>query len=277
MAATPANALDVTGAAGLVGFNGTATFNTTALTQYNVLIGGANAETVANVAPSTAGQLFTSAGASAQPTWTTSTYPGTNAVNTLLYASSANVMGALATGNNGVLITSASGVPSILADGTTGQVLTATTGSPPTWAAAPGGGLLLATGTITSAQIKACHGSPVTLISAPGAGKVINVVGSILKYVYAGTNVFVAGAGQFVGLYYGTLLTITNNTATNSQIANAVLTGTSNGASVSQSAQVMTAAQENLAVTFYNLSATEISGNAANDNTIVYSLVYFIV
>lgn len=44
---------------------------------------------------------------------TTSTYPNTNAVNTLLYASSANVMGALATANSGVLTTDASGVPSI--------------------------------------------------------------------------------------------------------------------------------------------------------------------
>ncbi len=60
----------------------------------------------------TAGQLLRS-GASAAPTWTTSTYPATNAVNTLLYASSANVMAALATANSGVLITSAGGVPSI--------------------------------------------------------------------------------------------------------------------------------------------------------------------
>lgn len=44
---------------------------------------------------------------------TTSTYPNTNAVNTLLYASSANVMAALATANSGVLTTDASGVPSI--------------------------------------------------------------------------------------------------------------------------------------------------------------------
>lgn len=70
---------------------------------------------------------------------TTSTYPTTNAVSTLLYASSANVMAALATGNNGVLITSAGGVPSWLAGGTTGQVLTATTGAPATWGAAGGG------------------------------------------------------------------------------------------------------------------------------------------
>lgn len=60
----------------------------------------------------TAGQLILS-GATAAPTWSTSTYPSTNAINTLLYASSANTMAALATGNSGVLITSAGGVPSI--------------------------------------------------------------------------------------------------------------------------------------------------------------------
>ena len=60
----------------------------------------------------TAGQMLQS-GATATPAWSTSTYPSTNAINTLLYASSANVMAALATANNGVLITSAGGVPSI--------------------------------------------------------------------------------------------------------------------------------------------------------------------
>lgn len=44
---------------------------------------------------------------------TTSTYPNTNAVSTLLYASSANVMGALATANSSMLVTSSSGVPSL--------------------------------------------------------------------------------------------------------------------------------------------------------------------
>lgn len=60
----------------------------------------------------TANQLLIS-GSSTTPAWTTSTYPATNSANTLLYASSANVMSALATGNNGVLITSGAGVPSI--------------------------------------------------------------------------------------------------------------------------------------------------------------------
>ena len=50
--------------------------------------------------------------------YTTSTYPATNTINTLLYASAANVMSALGTANNGVLLTSATGVPSITTAGT---------------------------------------------------------------------------------------------------------------------------------------------------------------
>jgi hypothetical protein len=60
----------------------------------------------------TANQVLLS-GASTTPAWSTSTYPGTNAANTLLYASSANVMAALATANSSVLVTSSGGVPSL--------------------------------------------------------------------------------------------------------------------------------------------------------------------
>jgi hypothetical protein len=75
-------------------------------------------------------------GTAGETNWSTSTYPATNAVNTLLYASSANVMGALATANNGVLITSNSGAPSWLANsGTAGYVLSANASSPPSWQA----------------------------------------------------------------------------------------------------------------------------------------------
>ena len=60
----------------------------------------------------TANQLLLS-GSSTTPQWSTTTYPLTNAINTLLYASSANVMSALATANSAVLVTSAGGVPSL--------------------------------------------------------------------------------------------------------------------------------------------------------------------
>jgi hypothetical protein len=147
-------------------------------TQYDVIV-GTGTNTVGSVGPGSAGQVLQSGGAAANPAYstatypsvgtstgsllradgtnwsaTTSTYPTTNAVSTLLYASAANVMNALATGNNGVLITSATGVPSILADGTTGQVLTATTGSPPAWANAASSGF-----TKVTVQVFTGHGT----------------------------------------------------------------------------------------------------------------------
>lgn len=44
--------------------------------QYNIQVGGANG-TLANIAPSTAGQIFQSGGASANPVFSTATYPTT--------------------------------------------------------------------------------------------------------------------------------------------------------------------------------------------------------
>ncbi len=114
------------------------TVQLTGLTNHAILV-GAGTTTITKVGPSaTAGQVFQSAGAAADPVFstatypaiatgtgtllradgtnwvaTTSTYPNTNAVSTLLYASSANVMAALATANNSILSTDASGVPSL--------------------------------------------------------------------------------------------------------------------------------------------------------------------
>ena len=59
----------------------------------------------------TANQILLS-GSTAQPTWSTTTYPATNAINTIMYASSANVLGVIAAANNSVLVSSAGGVPS---------------------------------------------------------------------------------------------------------------------------------------------------------------------
>jgi len=109
----------------------------TTLTNHGVLV-GAGTSAITQLAAGSVGQVLQSGGASADPVYstatfpatatgtgtllradgtnwtaTTSTYPNTNAVSTLLYASSANVMSALATANSGVLTTDASGVPSI--------------------------------------------------------------------------------------------------------------------------------------------------------------------
>lgn len=130
----------------------------------------------------TAGQLLTS-GSSTTPAWSTSTYPLTNAVNTLLYASSANTMAALATANSSVLVTSAGGVPSLSTTlpninlGTpTALVLTNATGLP-----VAGGGTGIATATAYSVicagttatgafQSLAALGASGTVLTSNGAG-----------------------------------------------------------------------------------------------------------
>ncbi len=60
----------------------------------------------------TAQQLLMS-GASTTPQWSTTTYPITNAINTIMYASSANVLGVITPVNSAVMISSSGGVPSM--------------------------------------------------------------------------------------------------------------------------------------------------------------------
>jgi len=99
----------------------------------------------------TAGQMLQS-GATAAPTWSTSTYPATNAVSTLLYASSANVMAALATANSAVLVTNSTGVPVWSSTMTNGQLIIGSTGATPTAAtltAGSGVSITNAAGSIT--------------------------------------------------------------------------------------------------------------------------------
>lgn len=74
------------------------------LTNHGVLLGQAASAVTATTA-GTAGQVLTSGGASADPAWTTATYPGTVTSGRMLYASGANVVSdnANATISNGVL------------------------------------------------------------------------------------------------------------------------------------------------------------------------------
>ena len=71
------------------------------------------ASTTTKLDISTAGKILRSTGTA--PSWSTLTIPDTASINTIMYASAANTISALATANRGVLITSATGVPSILA------------------------------------------------------------------------------------------------------------------------------------------------------------------
>lgn len=149
-----------TGSITVAGSANTETVQLTGLTNHAIQIGAGTA-TLTQLAIGSTGQVL-QANTTADPTWstatfpstatstgtilradgtnwlaTTSTYPNTNAISTLLYASSANVMSALTTAIDGLLITSHTGVPSILAGpGTTGQVLQSNAAAAPSFSTA---------------------------------------------------------------------------------------------------------------------------------------------
>lgn len=66
-----------------------------------------------NEATGASGTILRGGGVGTASSYSTSTYPATNAVSTLLYASATNVISALSTANNSLLITGATGVPAL--------------------------------------------------------------------------------------------------------------------------------------------------------------------
>lgn len=119
---------------GVLSGNGTA-ITGSSITQYDVLVGGAS-NAISSVGPGTALQILQSGGNAANPAYSTATYPATTTLNSILYSSSANVVGQVPVVVDGVMISShATGIPSFLANGTAGFVLTAQSGAPPAWVA----------------------------------------------------------------------------------------------------------------------------------------------
>jgi hypothetical protein len=195
-------------------------------TAHGVLIGEGTSSIVATTAGS-AGQHLQSGGGAADPNWTTATfpstatgtgtilradgtnwsattttYPNTNAINTIMYASSANILGSITAANNGVLISGTTGVPSWLGAGTTGQILTATTGSPPSWASPSASAI-----TITGDSGGALSGSAFTFtggttgLTFAGAGTT-ETLGGILALANGGTNANLTASNG--GIFYST-------------------------------------------------------------------------
>jgi len=168
-----------TGSITVVGNPGTSTLTTelTGLTNHAVLV-GAGTTTITNLGPTAiAGQVLQSSGASADPAFstatypstatstgtilradgtnwsaTTATYPNTTTINQILYSSSANIVAGLPTANNGVLTTSSTGTPTITQMPLNGQLIIGSSGFPPvvaTLTAGTGIAITNAAGSIT--------------------------------------------------------------------------------------------------------------------------------
>jgi trimeric autotransporter adhesin len=141
---TPAITLTTT-ATGVLSGNGTA-ISGSAVTQYDVLVGGAS-NAVSSVGPGTALQVLQSGGSGANPAYSTATYPATTTVNQILYSSSSNLIAGLATADSGVLTTGATGVPVITALSSNGQLIIGSgAGAPAAATLTPGTGISIANG-----------------------------------------------------------------------------------------------------------------------------------
>ncbi len=139
-----------TGSITIAGSGSTLTTQLSGLTNHAVLVGAGTA-TITKVGPTaTVGQVLQSAGASADPAFSTATYPLTTTVSQILYSSSANTVTGLATANSATLVTTSTGVPVMSATMTNGQMIIGSTGATPV------------AGTITST------GGTITV--TPGAG-----------------------------------------------------------------------------------------------------------
>ena len=112
-----------TGSVTVSGTANTETVSLTGLTNHAVLVGAGTA-TITNVGPTaTAGQILQSAGSSADPAFSTATYPATTTINQILYSSSANVVGGISAVNNSVMTGGATGIPAFTALASNGQLI----------------------------------------------------------------------------------------------------------------------------------------------------------
>lgn len=144
-----------TGSITIAGSGSTLTTQLTGLTNHAVLIGAGTA-TITNIGPtSTSGQILQSAGASADPAFSTATYPSTTTINQLLYSSSANTVVGLATANRGVLTTGATGIPIVTALATDGQLIIGSTSGVPVAATLTAGTGITITNASNSVTISA--------------------------------------------------------------------------------------------------------------------------
>jgi len=77
----------------------------------NGILFGNAANAIGVTAIGAEGQLLRVGASPFVPAWTTAIFPATTTVNQLLYSSSANVVGGLATANSSILVTGAGGIP----------------------------------------------------------------------------------------------------------------------------------------------------------------------
>jgi hypothetical protein len=133
----------------------------------------------------------------------------------------------------------------------------------------------LAKGTLTNAQIKSIRATPIAIVAAPGAGKVLVPIFLAMTMNYGGTNVFTSTDGTIQIQYPGPFPAgVTACLSTTAITANVSKYGCINMVSISTKTL---SSFSNKSLSLANGGTAEITGNAANNNTMSYELLYYIM
>lgn len=231
-----------TGSITIAGSGSTLTTQLTGLTNHAIQIGAGTA-TLTQLGPTaTAGQILQSAGSSADPAFSTATYPSTTTVSQILYSSATNVVSGLATANSAVLVTNSTGVPSLSGTMTNGQLIIGSTGATPTAAtltagtgvtitnaaasitiSTTGAGLTWSdtSGTVTAAINNGYFITTTCTSTLPADGTAIE--GSIVAYVVDTTNLLTITANTGQTIRIGTTISASAGTAVNTQRGDSIM------------------------------------------------------
>lgn len=152
-------------------------------------------------------------GVGSNPAFSTATYPATTTVNQLLFSSSANVVGGLATANQAVLTTNGSGVPALTALAVNGQLIIGSTAGVPAAATLTAGTGVTITNASNSITINAV-GSGMTWSDTSGTVTASTNNGYFITAASTSTLPAAPNEGDKVAyvLDAAALLTITGNT-----------------------------------------------------------------
>ena len=189
-----------------------------------------------------------------------------------------NLNAAYIAGIAGITTTVDDGVP-VLISSSTGQLGTASLSS---------GVVLTKSVTLLSTDIKALHATPIQILPAPASGHSNYITSIWARLNYGGTTPFVAAAGQTLQLYYQNTSGLSSAwTFPNSAIvatANTIFfsstlpfVDSSNLGTVVGGMGGVATITEGLAIVIANTSATEITGDVANDSTITITVSYYVV